>query len=159
MVTIFWHYPCSHESIGIYWKPVMNILESGNFTILLVNARHVKYVPSHKTDKKESAWICKLLLAALLKGSFVPPLDIHELRDLTRYHSKLTQNIYADKNRIIKTLEDGNIKLSMILSDIHGVSGSEIIAAIIGGERNPEQLLMDEKKKKQYIRYHQDMLK
>jgi len=130
------------ESTGIYWKPVMNILESGGFTILLVNARHVKYVPGHKTDKKDSAWICKLLLAGLLKGSFVPPLNIRELRDLTRYHRKLTQSVAADKNRIIKTLEDGNIKLSMVLTDVNGVSGSEIIDAIINGERNPHQLIM-----------------
>jgi hypothetical protein len=81
------------------------------------------------------------LLAGLLKGSFVPPLDIRELRDLTRYHRKLTQNISADKNRMIKTLEDGNIKLSMVLSDVHGVSGSEIINAIIEGQRDPEQLI------------------
>jgi transposase len=129
------------ESTGIYWKPVMNILEQGGFTILVVNARHVKYVPGHKTDKKDSAWICKLLLAGLLKGSFVPPLNIRELRDLTRYHRKLTQNISADKNRIIKTLEDGNIKLSMVFSDVHGVSGTAIIDAVLGGERDPKQLV------------------
>jgi transposase len=130
------------ESTGIYWKPVLNILEEGGFTILVVNARHVKYVPGHKTDKKDSAWICKLLLAGLLKGSFVPPVDIRELRDLTRYHRKLTQLIAADKNRMIKILEDGNIKLSMVLTDVHGVSGSNILDAILGGERDPEKLIM-----------------
>ena len=129
------------ESTGIYWKPVLNILESGGFSILIVNARHVKYVPGHKTDKKDSAWICKLLLAGLLKGSFVPPVHIRELRDLTRYHRKLTQLVAADKNRIIKILEDGNIKLSMVFSDVHGKSGSDIIDAIFNGERMPEELI------------------
>jgi len=129
------------ESTGIYWKPVLNILESGGFSILIVNARHVKYVPGHKTDKKDSAWICKLLLAGLLKGSFVPPVHIRELRDLTRYHRKLTQLVAADKNRIIKILEDGNIKLSMVFSDVHGKSGSDIIDAIFNGERKPEELI------------------
>jgi len=130
------------ESTGIYWKPVMNILETAGFTILVVNARHIKYVPGHKTDKKDSAWICKLLLAGLLKGSFVPPVSIRDLRDLTRYHRKLTQSIAADKNRIIKTLEDGNIKLSMVLSDVNGASGTAIIEAIIAGERDPAKLML-----------------
>jgi len=130
------------ESTGIYWKPVLNILEEGGFTILVVNARHIKYVPGHKTDKKDSAWICKLLLAGLLKGSFVPPVSIRELRDLTRYHCKLIQSISADKNRMIKILEDGNIKLSMVLTDVHGVSGSNIIDAILDGERAPDKLVM-----------------
>jgi len=129
------------ESTGIYWKPVLNILEPFGFSILVVNARHIKYVPGHKTDKKDSAWICKLLLAGLLKGSFVPPVSIRDLRDLTRYHRKLTQSISADKNRMIKILEDGNIKLSMVLTDVHGVSGSDIIDAILVGERNPEELV------------------
>ena len=129
------------ESTGIYWKPVLNILEPGGFTVLVVNARHVKYVPGHKTDKKDSAWICKLLLAGLLKGSFVPPADIRELRDLTRYHRKLEQSISADKNRMIKTLEDGNIKLSTVLSKVHGVSGSDILDAMLGGETDPQELI------------------
>jgi len=130
------------ESTGIYWKPVMKILETAGFTILVVNARHIKYVPGHKTDKKDSAWICKLLLAGLLKGSFIPPVSIRDLRDLTRYHRKLTQIISADKNRIIKTLEDGNIKLSMVLSDVNGASGTAIIEAIIAGERDTVKLML-----------------
>jgi len=130
------------ESTGIYWKPVMKILETAGFTILVVNARHIKYVPGHKTDKKDSAWICKLLLAGLLKGSFIPPVSIRDLRDLPRYHRKLTQIISADKNRIIKTLEDGNIKLSMVLSDVNGASGTAIIEAIIAGERDTVKLML-----------------
>jgi len=92
------------ESTGIYWKPVFNILEGSGLTILIVNARHIQYVPGHKTDKKDSAWITKLLLAGLLKGSFVPPVEIRQLRDMTRYRRKLEGSITAEKNRMIKML-------------------------------------------------------
>jgi transposase len=85
----------SMESAGVYWKPVFNILEGHGMTILIVNAQHIKYVPGHKTDKKDSAWICKLLLAGLLKGSFVPPVEILNLRDRTRYRRKLEGAITA----------------------------------------------------------------
>jgi transposase len=129
------------ESTGVYWKPVFNILEPGGFTILIVNARHIKYVPGHKTDKKDSAWICKLLLGGLLKGSFVPPVEIRNLRDMTRYRRKLEGQITAEKNRMIKMLEDSNIKLSSVLSKVHGVSGSRIIDALLRGETEPEILL------------------
>lgn len=120
------------ESTGIYWKPVFNILEDG-FEVVLVNARHIKNVPGRKTDVKDSEWLCKLLRNGLVKGSFVPPKDIRELRDLTRYKRKLTQAISAEKNRVQKVLEDANIKLSSVVSDTFGVSGSEIIDALIRG--------------------------
>lgn len=94
------------ESTGVYWKPVFNILEPGGFTIMIVNARHIKYVPGHKTDKKDSAWICKLLKAGLLKGSFVPGQAQRDLRDLTRYRRKLVQSESAEHNRLIRVLED-----------------------------------------------------
>jgi hypothetical protein len=90
------------ESTGIYWKPVYNVLEDDAFEIILVNARHVKNIPGHKTDKKDSAWLSKLLLSGLLKGSFIPPVDIRELRDLVRYKKKKTQVVAAEKNRMIK---------------------------------------------------------
>jgi transposase len=128
------------ESTGIYWKPVFNILEE-DFEILLVNARHVKNVPGHKTDKKDSAWLSKLLLSGLLKASFIPPQDIRELRDLVRYKKKLIGQVSIEKNRIIKVLEDCNIKLSSVLSDVAGVVGSKVIDAIISGERNVDVLM------------------
>ena len=128
------------ESTGIYWKPVFNILEE-DFEILLVNARHVKNVPGHKTDKKDSAWLSKLLLSGLLKGSFIPPQEIRELRDLVRYKKKLIGQVSSEKNRIIKVLEDCNIKLSSVLSDVEGVVGNKIIDAIISGERNVDVLM------------------
>ena len=128
------------ESTGIYWKPVFNILEE-DFEVILVNARHVKNVPGHKTDKKDSKWLSKLLLSGLLKGSFIPPQEIRELRDLVRYKKKVVAQVASDKNRIIKILEDANIKLSMVLSEVNGVSGTKIINDIIAGITNVDLLI------------------
>jgi transposase len=127
------------ESTGIYWKPVFNILENG-FEVMLVNARHVKNVPGRKTDVKDSEWLCRLLRNGLIKGSFIPPKDIRDLRDLTRYKRKLTQAISAEKNRIQKVLEDANIKLSSVVSDTFGVSGSHIIEALVSGKLGIEEM-------------------
>lgn len=129
------------ESTGIYWKPVFNVLEDDSFTILLVNARHVKNIPGHKTDKKDSIWLSKLLLSGLLKGSFIPPVDIRELRDLVRYRKKKVQMIGSEKSRMIKILEDCNIKLSSVVSDVQGVSASKIVDAITDGIEDMEVLL------------------
>ena len=128
------------ESTGIYWKPVFNILEE-NFEIILVNARHVKNVPGHKTDKKDSVWLSKLLLSGLLKGSFIPPQDIRELRDLVRYKKKVVGQVASEKNRTIKILEDANIKLSSVLSNVDGAVGTKIVNDLIVGKTEPEQLL------------------
>jgi transposase len=99
-----------------------------------VNAAHVKYVPGHKTDKKDSAWLCKLLLAGLLKPSYIPAKEQRELRDLTRYRTKLVQSNASNKNRIIRILEDANIKLSSVLSSTNGVVGTKLIDKICDGE-------------------------
>lgn len=128
------------ESTGVYWKPVMNILEPGGFSILVVNARHIKYVPGHKTDKKDSAWICKLLRAGLLKGSFVPCREQRDLRDLTRYRRKLVQQQTAEHNRMIRIFEDANLKLSSVFSNIRGKTCTAVIDAVIAGERSPQKL-------------------
>lgn len=129
------------ESTGVYWKPVFNVL-GDCFQILLVNARHVKNVPGHKTDKKDSRWLAKLLLSGLLKGSFIPERPIRELRDLTRYKTKLTHQISAERNRFQKILEDANIKLSSVLNDVFGATGTKIINHILANESyRPEQLL------------------
>lgn len=128
------------ESTGIYWKPVFNVLEQ-DLEIVLVNARHIKNVPGHKTDKKDSQWIAKLLLSGLLKGSFIPPKDIRELRDLFRYKRKLTSQISSEKNRLQKILEDANIKISSIVSDTFGVSATKIIDAILEGQNDIEELV------------------
>jgi len=129
------------ESTGIYWKPIFNVL-GDDFEILLVNARHVKNVPGHKTDKRDSRWLAKLLLSGLLKGSFIPERPFRELRDLTRYKKKLTNQVAADKNRFLKILEDANIKLSMVLSDVFGVSGTKMINHILScDDYRPEELM------------------
>jgi len=129
------------ESTGVYWKPVFNVL-GDDFKILLVNARHVKNVPGHKTDKKDSRWLAKLLLSGLLKGSFIPERSIRELRDLTRYKTKLVNQISAERNRFQKILEDANIKLSSVLNDVFGATGTKIINHILIHENyRPEELL------------------
>lgn len=128
------------ESTGVYWKPVFNILEA-DFEVILVNARHIKNVPGQKTDKKDSKWIAKLLLSGLLKGSFIPPVGIRELRDLTRYRRKVIQQEASEKNRIQKILEDANIKLSSVVSDMSGVTATKMISMMIDGEDNLEELV------------------
>lgn len=128
------------ESTGVYWKPVFNILEE-DFDILLVNARHIKNVPGQKTDKKDSRWIAKLLLSGLLKGSFIPSRHIRELRDLTRYKRKIVEQISSEKNRIHKLLEDANIKLSSVVSDLSGATATKIIDAMIDGQDDVSELV------------------
>lgn len=128
------------ESTGVYWKPVFNILED-SFEVILVNARHIKKVPGRKTDVKDSEWLCKLLRNGLVKGSFIPPKDIRDLRDLTRYRKKLIATIATEKNRIEKILQDGNIKLSSVASDIFGVSGSNIIRELLKEETTVDKML------------------
>jgi len=128
------------ESTGIYWKPVFNILEA-DFEVILVNARHVKNVPGHKTDKKDSRWLSKLLLAGLLKGSFIPDRDIRELRDMVRYKRKIVDQAASEKNRIIKILEDANIKLSSVLTNVDGATGTKIINDLIAGNTDVNSLL------------------
>jgi len=128
------------ESTGVYWKPVFNVLEE-DFEVILVNARHIKNVPGHKTDKKDSKWIAKLLLCGLLKGSFIPPKPIREMRDLTRYKRKIINQVASEKNRLQKILEDANIKLSSVVSDMSGAVATKIIKALIEGEENVEELV------------------
>ena len=127
------------ESTGVYWKPVFHLLED-RFQILLVNAQHIKQVPGRKTDVKDCQWIAQLLQHGLLRASFVPPQPIRELRDLTRQRSQLVGERASVSNRIQKVLEDANIKLSSVASDVLGVSGRAMIAALIGGETEPDRL-------------------
>jgi len=127
------------ESTGVFWKPVWNILEA-RFQLLLVNARHVKQVPGRKTDVKDCEWIAQLLQHGLLRASFVPPPAIRELRDLTRHRAKLVSQHTAVANRIHKTLEDANIKLGTVATDILGVSGRAMLAAIVSGREDPAEL-------------------
>jgi transposase len=123
------------ESTGVYWKPVYNILE-GDFEILLANARHLKNVPGHKTDEKDSLWIAELYAHGLLKASFVPNIEQRGLRELTRTRSTFVAQRAQLANRIQKQLEDANIKLSSVATDILGVSGRAMLRQIIQGEQD-----------------------
>jgi transposase len=127
------------ESTGVFWKPIYNILE-GQFTLLLVNARHVRNVPGRKTDVKDCEWIAQLLQCGLLRGSFIPPKPQRELRDLTRMRTQLTREMSSVANRIHKVLEDTNVKLGLVATDILGVSGRKIIQALIQGETDTEKM-------------------
>lgn len=122
------------ESTGVFWKPVYHILEPSGIDVWIVNARHIKYVPGHKTDKQDSAWICKLLLAGLLKASYIPGVEQRELRDLTRYRKKLIQNIASEKNRVMRILEDCNVKLSSVVSNTSGVVSTALINLLCAGK-------------------------
>jgi transposase len=133
---------CTHmamESTGVYWKPVFNILET-DFEVILVNARHIKNVPGRKTDIKDCQWIAQLLQHGLLSGSFIPPKPIRELRDLTPQRRKLIDERSSVVQRVQKVLEDANIKLASVATDIMGKSGWDILSAIVSGESDPNKL-------------------
>lgn len=128
------------EATGSYWKPVWYVLEDGDFELKLVNAHHLKILPGRKSDVLDAEWIAELLEHGLLRGSFVPPPVIRELRDLTRYRKRLVQTHTQECQRIQKTLEDAGIKLDSVASDVLGVSGRRMLRALIAGERDPERL-------------------
>jgi transposase len=128
------------EATGQYWKPCWYVLEERGLELLLVNARHVKILPGRKTDVGDAAWLCELLECGLLRGSFVPPPAIRQLRDLTRYRKRLIQAHGAECQRIQKTLEDAGIKLDSVAADVLGVSGRAMLGALVAGERDPQVL-------------------
>lgn len=127
------------EATGVYWRPVRAVLE-GQFQQMLVNPQHIKAAPGRKTDAKDCEWIADLLQHGLLKGSFVPPTPIQDLRDLTRYRAELRQSQNRVANRIQKFLEQANLKLSSVASNTLGVSGRRMLEALIAGQEDPEQL-------------------
>ncbi len=127
------------ESTGVYWKPVFHLLE-GQFEVMLVNAQHIKQVPGRKTDVTDSQWIAQLLQHGLLRPSFVPPPSIRELRDLTRQRTQLVRHRATAANRIQKVLEDANIKLAGVATDILGVSGRAMLEALIDQVDDPARL-------------------
>lgn len=127
------------ESTGTYWKPVFNVLEAG-LAILLANARQVKNVPGRKTDVSDCQWLTQLLRHGLIRGSFIPPRDIRNLRDLTRRRRQLVGTATAEKNRIQKVLEDANVKLGSVLGDVFGASGRGMLGALVAGECDPGEL-------------------
>jgi transposase len=133
---------CTHvamESSGVYWKPVWHVLD-GHFALVLANAMHIRNIPGRKSDVNDATWIADLLAHGLIRGSFVPPEPVQELRDLTRTRKQLVREIAQHTLRIQKTLENANLKLTTVLTDTLGVSGRTILQALVAGERNPERL-------------------
>jgi transposase len=129
------------EATSDYWKPVFYVLEAAGFETWLVNARDVKHLPGRpKTDKLDAAWLCKVAERQMIRPSFVPPPEIRRLRDVTRYRIDLVGMRTAEKNRVEKLLEDAQIKLSVVASDIFGKSGRAMMDAMVAGERNPKAL-------------------
>ena len=133
---------CTHvamEATGVYWKPVWHVLES-DFTLILANAMHIRNIPGRKSDMNDATWIADLLAHGLIRSSFVPPAPIQELRDLTRTRKQLMREIGRHTLRIQKTLEDANLKITRVVSDILGASGRAILTALVAGETDPERL-------------------
>ncbi len=128
------------ESTGVFWKPIYNLLEGLEMTLLVVNARHIKMVPGRKTDVKDAEWIADLLYHGLLRGSYIPDRPQRELRELVRYRRNLVRERSRIINRIQQVLEGANIKLSSVASDVVGVSGRAMLAELARGETDPEQL-------------------
>jgi transposase len=134
---------CRHvarESTGVYWKPVFNVLEPARLEVVLVNAQHVKNVPGRKTDVKDAEWLATLLRVGLLRSSFVPPKDIRALRDLTRYRTQVIRQRAQECNRIQTPLEDGNVKLAGVATDLLGKSGRDMLESLGQGIDDPKQL-------------------
>ena len=127
------------ESTGIYWRPIFNILED-EFDVSLVNAQHIKHVTGRKTDIKDAQWIGELLQHGLLKASYIPQVEQRDLRELTRYRTKLVQERTREINRVQKVLEDANIKLGSVASKVLSVSGREMIEQLIAGQDDPTEL-------------------
>jgi transposase len=129
------------EATGVYWKPVWHVLEAEpGWQLLLANAQHVKNVPGRKTDVADAVWLAQLLECGLLRGSFVPPRAIQQLRDLTRYRKKLIEERTRETQRVQKLLEDAGIKLDSVISDVLGKSARAMLDALIAGERDPVML-------------------
>jgi len=134
---------CTHvamESTGVFWKPIVNLIEAEEMEFLVVNAQHMKAVPGRKTDVKDAEWIAQLLRHGLLKASYIPDRNQRELRELVRYRRSIIEERARQHNRIQKVLEGANIKLSSVVSDIMGVSSKDMLRAIGDGEDNPEIL-------------------
>src|SRR5438445_10379180 len=133
---------CTHvamESSGVYWKPVWHVLE-GHFELVLANAMHIRNIPGRKSDVNDATWIADLLAHGLIRGSFVPPEPIQELRDLTRTRQQLVREIAQHTLRIQKTLENANINLTAVLADVLGSSGRAILRALAAAEGDREPL-------------------
>jgi transposase len=135
---------CTHvamEATGVYWKPVWHVLDDGQFSLILANAAHVKNVPGRKTDVADAQWLADLLAHGLIRASFVPEAATQEMRALLRTRKQLVREQASHVQRVQKTLEDANLKLNSVLTQIMGVSGRAILKALIDGEQNPDKLV------------------
>jgi transposase len=128
------------EATGVYWKPVWHILSDGEFALILANAAHVRNVPGRKTDVNDAVWLADLMAHGLIRASFVPDEPTQQMRDLLRTRKQFVRERSSHTQRIQKTLEDANIKLDSVITDIVGLSGRRMIEALIGGETDPEAL-------------------
>ncbi|MFP2964475.1 IS110 family transposase, partial [Myxococcus sp. 1LA] len=133
---------CTHlvmEATGVYWKPVWHVLEDG-FELVLANAAQVRNVPGRKSDANDATWLADLLVHGLVRASFVPPAPIQHLRDLTRTRKQLVREVAQHTQRVQKTLEDANLKLASVVTDILGMTGRAILDALVQGQTDPEVL-------------------
>lgn len=133
---------CTHvamEATGVYWKPVWHVLE-GSFELVLANAQHVRNVPGRKSDVSDAMWLSDLLAHGLVRASFVPPQPVQEMRDLTRTRKQLVREVAQHTQRIQKTLEDANVKLASVISNVLGTTGRAILEALVAGDDDPERL-------------------
>ncbi len=140
-------HPVAMESTGVFWKPIVNLLESERMEFLVVNAQHINAVPGRKTDVKDAEWICDLLRHGLLRASFIPDRNQRELRELVRYRRSLIEERSREINRIQKVLEGANIKLAAVISSVMGVTGRDMLEAMAEGVDDPEKLAFLKKRK------------
>jgi transposase len=134
---------CTHavmESTGSYWKPIFHVLDDGKLEIVLANSQQVKNLRGHKTDRKDSQWLAHLLRHGMIRPSFIPPREVRELRDLTRRRKQLIGNAIDERNRVQRVLQEANVQLGMVLSDVFGASGLDMLDALVNQEASPEQI-------------------
>ena len=142
------------EATGVYWRPVWHILEAAGLPLMLVNAAHCKAVPGRKSDVTDAAWLASLIAHGLVRGSFVPPTPVQELRDLTRARKQMTRQRTQHVQRIHKILEDANIKITSAISDVMGQSGRAFLDALIQGISDPEELALSGKRPTEGLSVH-----
>ena len=134
---------CTHvvmESTGSYWKPIFHILDDGKLEIILANSQQVKNLRGHKTDRKDSQWLAHLLRHGMIRPSFIPPREVRELRDLTRRRKQLIGNAVDERNRVQRVLQEANVQLGTVLSDVFGESGLDMLNALVNEDAAPEQI-------------------
>jgi transposase len=134
---------CTHvvmESTGSYWKPIFHVLDDGKLQVVLANSQHVKNLRGHKTDRNDSRWLAHLLRHGMIRPSFIPSREVRELRDLTRRRKQLIHNAVDERNRVQRVLQEANVQLGVVLSDLFGESGLDMLDALVNQEAAPGQI-------------------